>query len=176
MYLLIHCSILSDIFCFFPFSPSVLNTTASGMERTATWRPPDICLFQSVGSRDCLCWHWQRCHSTDNDGTDKAVDVFSAILNHFPSASPLTYFPNPFLCFQSLTGSSDWQPVVKKVLEEVQRGISGRWTVPVMVAEMRHIVPTIAGLPLELGLCAAMVAQAAADGELGMPNSAAPPQ
>lgn len=99
-----------------------------------------------------------------------------AILNHFPSASPLTYFPNPFLCFQSLTGSSDWQPVVKKVLEEVQRGISGRWTVPVIVAEMRHIVPTIAGLPLELGLCAAVVAQAAADGELGMPNSAAPPQ
>ncbi|NWV22737.1 VIT2 protein, partial [Origma solitaria] len=63
----------------------------------------------------------------------------------------------------SLTGSSDWQPVVKKVVEEVQRGISGRWTVPVMVGEMRHIVPTIAGLPLEFGLCGAVVAQAAAD-------------
>uniref|UniRef100_A0A8C0Z9V9 Vitellogenin-2-like n=1 Tax=Cyanistes caeruleus TaxID=156563 RepID=A0A8C0Z9V9_CYACU len=50
-----------------------------------------------------------------------------------------------------------------KVVEEVQRGISGRWTLPVMVGEMRHIVPTIAGLPLELGLCAATVAQAAAD-------------
>ncbi|NWR50671.1 VIT2 protein, partial [Regulus satrapa] len=63
----------------------------------------------------------------------------------------------------SLTGSSDWQPVVKKVVEEVQRGISGRWTLPVMVGETRHIVPTIAGLPLELGLCGAAVAQAAAD-------------
>ncbi|NWI44768.1 VIT2 protein, partial [Picathartes gymnocephalus] len=63
----------------------------------------------------------------------------------------------------SLTGSSNWQPVVKKVLEEVQRGVSGRWTLPVMVGEMRHIVPTIAGLPLELGLCGAAVAQAAAD-------------
>ncbi|NXQ30767.1 VIT2 protein, partial [Alaudala cheleensis] len=63
----------------------------------------------------------------------------------------------------SLTGSSDWQPVVKKVLEEVQRGISGRWTVPVMMGEVRHIVPTVAGLPLELGLCGAAVAQAAAD-------------
>ncbi|NXC51637.1 VIT2 protein, partial [Aleadryas rufinucha] len=63
----------------------------------------------------------------------------------------------------SLTGSSDWQPVVKKVVEEVQRGISGRWTLPVMVGEMRHIVPTIVGLPLELGLCGATVAQAAAD-------------
>ncbi|NWV55117.1 VIT2 protein, partial [Daphoenositta chrysoptera] len=63
----------------------------------------------------------------------------------------------------SLTGSSNWQPVVKKVVEEVQRGISGRWTLPVMVAETRHVVPTIVGLPLELGLCAAAVAQAAAD-------------
>ncbi|NXC84075.1 VIT2 protein, partial [Cercotrichas coryphoeus] len=63
----------------------------------------------------------------------------------------------------SLTGSSDWQPVVRKVVEEVQRGISGRWTVPAVVGEARHIVPTIAGLPLELGLCAAAVAQAAAD-------------
>uniref|UniRef100_A0A8C3N974 Uncharacterized protein n=1 Tax=Geospiza parvula TaxID=87175 RepID=A0A8C3N974_GEOPR len=58
-------------------------------------------------------------------------------------------------------------PVVKKLVEEVQRGISGRWTLPVLVAEMRHIVPTIAGLPLELGLCGAAVAQAAADGERG---------
>uniref|UniRef100_U3JU59 Uncharacterized protein n=1 Tax=Ficedula albicollis TaxID=59894 RepID=U3JU59_FICAL len=42
-------------------------------------------------------------------------------------------------------------------------GVSGRWAVPVMVGEVRHIVPTIAGLPLELGLGAAAVAQAAAD-------------
>ncbi|NXM20525.1 VIT2 protein, partial [Ploceus nigricollis] len=63
----------------------------------------------------------------------------------------------------SLTGSSDWQPVVKKVVEEVQKGISGQWTLPVLVGEMRHIVPTVAGLPLELGLCGAAVAQAAAD-------------
>ncbi|NXY14819.1 VIT2 protein, partial [Atrichornis clamosus] len=63
----------------------------------------------------------------------------------------------------SLTGSSNWQPVVKKVVEEVQRGLSGRWTLPAMVGELRHIVPTVAGLPLELGLCGAVVAQAAAD-------------
>ncbi|XP_041277566.1 vitellogenin-2-like [Onychostruthus taczanowskii] len=66
----------------------------------------------------------------------------------------------------SLTGSSDWQPVVKKVVEEVQRGVSGQWTLPVLVGEMRHIVPTVAGLPLELGLCGAAVAQAAADVEV----------
>ncbi|XP_009955584.1 PREDICTED: vitellogenin-2-like, partial [Leptosomus discolor] len=63
----------------------------------------------------------------------------------------------------SLTGSSNWQPVVKKVAEEVQRGISGRWTLPAMVGELRHIVPTVVGVPLELSLCGAALAQAAAD-------------
>ncbi|NXA10038.1 VIT2 protein, partial [Sapayoa aenigma] len=68
----------------------------------------------------------------------------------------------------SLTGSSDWQPVVKKVVEEVQRGISVRWTLPVMVGELRHIVPTAVGVPLELGLCGVAVAQAAADVDVEM--------
>lgn len=100
----------------------------------------------------------------------RLLTFLSAILNNFLSVSPLIYSPNLLLYFQSLTGSSDWQPMVKTVLEEVQRGISGRWTLPVLVGEMRHIIPTVAGLPLELGLCGVTVAQAAADGELGVPN------
>ncbi|XP_074007518.1 vitellogenin-2-like [Numenius arquata] len=68
----------------------------------------------------------------------------------------------------SLTGSSNWQPVVKKVVEEVQRGISGQWTLPAMVAELRHIVPTVVGVPLELSLCGTMLAQAAADVRIQM--------
>ncbi|NXU30574.1 VIT2 protein, partial [Thalassarche chlororhynchos] len=68
----------------------------------------------------------------------------------------------------SLTGPSNWQPVVKKVVEEVQRGISGRWTLPAMVAELRHIVPTVVGVPLELSLCGAVLAQAAADVDIQM--------
>ncbi|NWR63271.1 VIT2 protein, partial [Bucorvus abyssinicus] len=63
----------------------------------------------------------------------------------------------------SLTGSSNWQPVVKKAMEEVQQGISGRWTLPAMVGELRHIVPTVVGVPLELSLCGTTLAQAAAD-------------
>ncbi|XP_074954126.1 vitellogenin-2-like [Phalacrocorax aristotelis] len=68
----------------------------------------------------------------------------------------------------SLTGSSNWQPVVKKVVEEVQRGISGRWTLPAMVAELRHIVPTVVGMPLELSLCGVALAQAAANVDIQM--------
>ncbi|OPJ77397.1 hypothetical protein AV530_007725 [Patagioenas fasciata monilis] len=63
----------------------------------------------------------------------------------------------------SLTGSSNRQLVLKKVVEEVQRGISGRWTLPAMVGELRHIVPTVLGMPLELGLCGTALAQGAAD-------------
>ncbi|KAF1604145.1 Vitellogenin-2, partial [Eudyptes chrysolophus] len=68
----------------------------------------------------------------------------------------------------NLTGSSDWQPMVKKVVEEVQRGTSGRWTLPAMVAELRHIVPTVVGVPLELSLCGAALAQAAAAVDIQM--------
>ncbi|NXI97384.1 VIT2 protein, partial [Psophia crepitans] len=63
----------------------------------------------------------------------------------------------------SLTGSSNWQRVVKKVLEEVRRGISGRWTLPVVVAELRHAVPTVVGVPLEFSLCGTVLARAVAD-------------
>uniref|UniRef100_A0A8B9SQE4 Phosvitin n=1 Tax=Anas platyrhynchos TaxID=8839 RepID=A0A8B9SQE4_ANAPL len=43
----------------------------------------------------------------------------------------------------------------------VQRGISGQWTLPAMVAELRHVVPTVVGMPLELSLSGAVLAQAA---------------
>ncbi|NXW61303.1 VIT2 protein, partial [Eurystomus gularis] len=64
---------------------------------------------------------------------------------------------------KSLTGSSNWQPVVKKVVEEVQRGISGQWTLPAMMGELRHVVPTMVGFPLEMSLCGTTLAQAAAN-------------
>ncbi|NXP05893.1 VIT2 protein, partial [Thinocorus orbignyianus] len=68
----------------------------------------------------------------------------------------------------SLAGSSNWQLVVKKVVEEVQQGISGQWTLPAMVAELRHIVPTVVGVPLEISLCGTMLAQAVANVHIQM--------
>ncbi|XP_031460429.1 vitellogenin-2-like [Phasianus colchicus] len=69
---------------------------------------------------------------------------------------------------KSLTGSSSWQPAVKRAVEEVQRGVSGRWTLPAVVAELRHAVPTVLGLPLELSMCGAALAQAAAAVDIQM--------
>ncbi|XP_042675434.1 vitellogenin-2-like [Centrocercus urophasianus] len=69
---------------------------------------------------------------------------------------------------KSLTGSSSWQPAVKRAVEEAQRGVSGRWALPAVVAELRHAVPTVLGLPLELSICGAALAQAAATVDMQM--------
>ncbi|NXO75160.1 VIT2 protein, partial [Sitta europaea] len=53
----------------------------------------------------------------------------------------------------SLSGSSDWQPVVRKVLEVVQSGISGRWTVPVLVVERKQHNPLMLYNPVNLAVC-----------------------
>ncbi|POI23656.1 hypothetical protein CIB84_012595, partial [Bambusicola thoracicus] len=69
---------------------------------------------------------------------------------------------------KSLTGSSSWQPAVKRVVEKAQRGVSGRWALPAVVAELRHAVPTVLGLPLELSVCGAALAQATATVDIQM--------
>ncbi|NXE45337.1 VIT2 protein, partial [Casuarius casuarius] len=68
----------------------------------------------------------------------------------------------------SLTESSNWQPVVTKVMDEARRGVSGRWILPGMVAELRHIIPTAVGLPLEFSLCGVTLAQTAATVDMQM--------
>nr|XP_034979053.1 vitellogenin-2-like [Zootoca vivipara] len=49
-----------------------------------------------------------------------------------------------------------------------QNGLTGRWTQPILAGELRHIVPTCVGLPLELGLYSASVADVSAkvDGKI----------
>uniref|UniRef100_A0A8C3M0G0 Phosvitin n=1 Tax=Chrysolophus pictus TaxID=9089 RepID=A0A8C3M0G0_CHRPC len=59
-------------------------------------------------------------------------------------------------------------PAVKRAVEQVQRGVSGQWTLPAVVAELRHAVPTVLGLPLELSMCGAALAQAAAAVDIQM--------
>uniref|UniRef100_A0A8C2T766 Vitellogenin-2-like n=1 Tax=Coturnix japonica TaxID=93934 RepID=A0A8C2T766_COTJA len=47
-------------------------------------------------------------------------------------------------------------------MEEAQRGISGQWALPAVVAELQHTIPTVMGLPLELSMCGAALVQAVA--------------
>ncbi|XP_010210304.1 PREDICTED: vitellogenin-2-like [Tinamus guttatus] len=68
----------------------------------------------------------------------------------------------------SLTRPSSWQAAVKKVMDAARRGLSGGLMLPGMVAEVRHVVPTATGLPLELSLYGVALAQAAATVDMQM--------
>uniref|UniRef100_A0A8C4VEH5 Phosvitin n=1 Tax=Falco tinnunculus TaxID=100819 RepID=A0A8C4VEH5_FALTI len=47
------------------------------------------------------------------------------------------------------------------IVKLAANGVSGQWILPVLVGELRHVVPTVVGVPLELSLCGTALAQAA---------------
>ncbi|XP_067845946.1 vitellogenin 3, phosvitinless [Heptranchias perlo] len=51
--------------------------------------------------------------------------------------------------------------LIKKLINLLQRGITTQWTKPLLVTEIRHIVPTALGLPLELAFYYTVVSAAA---------------
>ncbi|XP_069718238.1 vitellogenin-2-like [Phaenicophaeus curvirostris] len=60
---------------------------------------------------------------------------------------------------------------VKKIASQIRNGISGQWTQPVWLGELRYIIPTSTGLPLEYGSYTTAVARAAVsvDGKVTPP-------
>lgn len=56
--------------------------------------------------------------------------------------------------------------MVKKIIQQIRNGIAGQWTQPVFSGEIRHIIPTSVGLPLEYALYSTALARAAVNGEL----------
>lgn len=66
-----------------------------------------------------------------------------------------------------LASSPSIQAFGKDVIREVLSGVSLSIAKPLLAIEMRRIMPTVAGLPLELSLYTAAVAAAAVRGETG---------
>ncbi|NXN97017.1 VIT2 protein, partial [Rhinopomastus cyanomelas] len=68
---------------------------------------------------------------------------------------------------------ADRSTVIKKITGQIRNGIAGQWTQPVWLGELRYIVPTCTGLPLEYGSYTTALARAAvsADGKLDPPLS-----
>uniref|UniRef100_A0A8C5QER8 Phosvitin n=1 Tax=Leptobrachium leishanense TaxID=445787 RepID=A0A8C5QER8_9ANUR len=56
--------------------------------------------------------------------------------------------------------------LVKDILHKILKGITGSWAFPVLTAEVRHIVPTCTGLPLEVSLHSAAVANVAVESDV----------
>ncbi|NXS59608.1 VIT2 protein, partial [Brachypteracias leptosomus] len=66
---------------------------------------------------------------------------------------------------------ADRSSVVKRIASQIRNGIAGQWTQPVWLGELRYIIPTCTGLPLEYGSYTTALARAAvnADGKITPP-------
>ncbi|XP_010580873.1 PREDICTED: vitellogenin-2-like [Haliaeetus leucocephalus] len=66
---------------------------------------------------------------------------------------------------------ADRNTVMKRIISQIRNGIAGQWTQPVWLGELRYIVPTCTGLPLEYGSYTTALARAAVnvDGKMTPP-------
>ncbi|KAM6343169.1 vitellogenin-2-like [Alca torda] len=56
---------------------------------------------------------------------------------------------------------ADRNAAMKRIASQIRNGIAGQWTQPVWLGELRYIVPTCTGLPLEYGSYTTALARAA---------------
>ncbi|KFV67265.1 Vitellogenin-2, partial [Dryobates pubescens] len=68
---------------------------------------------------------------------------------------------------------ADRSTVLKKIVSQIRSGISGQWTQPVWLGELRYIIPTCTGLPLEYSWYTTALARAAlrVDGKTTPPST-----
>ncbi|NWQ87284.1 VIT2 protein, partial [Burhinus bistriatus] len=66
---------------------------------------------------------------------------------------------------------ADRSAAMKRIASQIRNGIAGQWTQPVWLGELRYIVPTCTGLPLEYGSYTTALARAAVnvDGKITPP-------
>ncbi|NXU30575.1 VIT2 protein, partial [Thalassarche chlororhynchos] len=66
---------------------------------------------------------------------------------------------------------ADRNTVMKRIASQIRNGIAGQWTQPVWLGELRYVVPTCTGLPLEYGSYTTALARVAlnVDGKMTPP-------
>ncbi|MGH0139050.1 UNVERIFIED_CONTAM: hypothetical protein FKN15_070977 [Acipenser sinensis] len=62
---------------------------------------------------------------------------------------------------QTMTGPLERQDAVRRMLRRLQDGAATQWSKPLLAAEVRRIVPTCVGFPMEISLYSAAVANVA---------------
>ncbi|NXJ74284.1 VIT2 protein, partial [Trogon melanurus] len=72
---------------------------------------------------------------------------------------------------KTLLEPADKSTTIKKIISQIRSGVAGQWTQPVWLGELRYIVPTCTGLPLEYGSYTTALARAAVsvDGKITPP-------
>lgn len=133
------------------------------MERVANRNPLDISLLETIWPRGVLHQHQQGSPTAGYEGTrDPYFSLQDFTLLHF-------YIPTSWISVlpQIVLEPAERNTVVKRIASQIRNGIAGQWTQPVWLGELRYIVPTCTGLPLEYGLYTTTLARAAVNGELG---------
>ncbi|XP_025972306.2 vitellogenin-2 [Dromaius novaehollandiae] len=74
---------------------------------------------------------------------------------------------------KTIVEPADRNTVLKRITSQIRNGIAGQWTQPVWLGELRYIVPSCIGLPLEYGSYTTALARAAVnvDGKMTPPLS-----
>ncbi|MEE6494638.1 hypothetical protein FKM82_001823 [Ascaphus truei] len=67
---------------------------------------------------------------------------------------------------RALNEPADRHTMVKSVVSKLLNGLVGQWVQPLLAAEVRHIVPTTVGFPLEFSLYSAAVANVAINSDV----------
>lgn len=98
--------------------------------------------------------------------------AFLAILDSVTPPHPNLLCVCVCVFLQSVLEPADGSAVLKKVAGQLRGGVAGQWTQPVWLGELRYIVPTCTGLPLEYSSYSTALARAAVSGEMGAQTSA----
>jgi len=148
---------LGNFACFFLCSP------AAGMEGAANRNPLDITLLETIWPRAGLCQHQQGSPAASYEGTrDPCFPLQDLTPLHFYI---LTSWISVLL--QTVLEPADRNALMKRIASQIRNGIAGQWTQPVWLGELRYIIPTCTGLPLEYGSYTTVLARAAVNGQLG---------
>ncbi|NXK44965.1 VIT2 protein, partial [Chauna torquata] len=72
---------------------------------------------------------------------------------------------------KTIVEPADRSTVMKRIASQIRNGIAGQWTQPVWMGELRYVVPSCLGLPLEYGSYTTALARAAinVDGKMTPP-------
>jgi len=140
------------------------------MERAADRNPFGISLLENTWPRSGLHQHQQGTPATGHEGT--RAPYFS-----LQDLTPLSFhFLTPWTSVfcQTVVEPADRNAAIKRIANQIRNSIAGQWTQPVWMGELRYVVPSCLGLPLEYGSYTTALARAAVSGGLGSMRSAVP--
>lgn len=139
------------------------------MERAANRNALDISLLENTWTRSGLRQHQQGSLATGHEGIRAPYFSLQGLTPlSFHSLTPWTSVP-----LQTVVEPADRNTAMKRITSQIRNGIAGQWTQPVWMGELRYVVPSCLGLPLEYGSYTTALARAAVSGGLGSTRAAA---